>query len=174
MRNRRSIAPRRRLTTGLVVIALLSGGCEREAPPVPARPAAPAGRAEFTGELSRDADLIQQQLGVVPYPGAERIGSGEWSMSDALTEGADALAYLRLKTSDPIDKVAHYYRSSLSIPDDQIFVLGDNRNKLISMTAQVSSLATVNIVLRSRFEIPGTAIEINRLSVDQPRPVPDT
>ena len=164
-------------------LLILVGGCDRDEPETPAptptavaREAPPPSAATSsagTAELVAEQITSQTRFGVPIYPGARQIESGRWRMTDALAEGADALTFIALHTADGLDQVAAFYRERIDTAPEQVFEIDNTRGRTISLTTTPDELASVNIVLRSRNSEPGTRIEINRLSVDAARPVPD-
>lgn len=168
------------------ILLVLASGCDREeaaiespAPvpnpvvrdPEPLPQTAPT--TAGTAELVADEITSHTRFGVPIYPGARQIESGRWRMTDALAEGADALTFIALDTADGLDQVAAFYRERIDAAPEQSFEINNASGRTVSLTTTPDELASVNIVLRSRSGKTGTRIEINRLSLDAARAVPD-
>lgn len=116
------------------------------------------------------SDISEQELGVPIYPGARSITGGTWSMSGGESEGAESLTTVRLQTDDPIEQVADFYRSQLQPNPTQTFELNSVKGKTISLTTDIDTHSSSNVILRESGH--GTRIDINVMGLKQ-KNVPD-
>ena len=107
--------------------------------------------------------ITEAQLGVPIYPGAQPKDGGSWQMTDTLAEGAESLLVATLQSDDSVEKVAAFYTHELKVSPADVLRIPTRSGDRFSITIQTHGRATINILLESAVDVPGTWIKITRM-----------
>lgn len=96
--------------------------------------------------------------------GPSKQARGTWSLSQAREDVEESMTAVRFFSSDPIEKVAAFYKDTLKERKPSLVQMVTPQGKMITMTVEKEDANyTTTIILMSDQKKAGTNIQIHRL-----------
>jgi len=113
------------------------------------------------GDVIISSKVDEKKLGAPIYPGSEKQGAGSVVYSDA-TSGSEEITGARFTTSDPFEKVVHFYQPLVKQGAHLDMSSGDDKQSAILSLSSDDGKDTMGIYIIRKKESPTTEIAIHR------------